>query len=50
VEAVEVQTALAEANSGLAPNNSISRIGIHIGDVMVRQSLPKKSARHARPS
>jgi adenylate cyclase len=51
VEAVEVQTALAEANSGLAPDHSISfRIGIHIGDVMVWQSLPKKSARHARPS
>src|SRR5260370_3370538 len=35
--AVEAQTALAEANSGLAPDRSISfRIGIHIGDVMVR--------------
>jgi adenylate cyclase len=35
--AVEAQTALAEANSGLPPNRRISfRIGIHIGDVMVR--------------
>ena len=35
--AVEVQTALAEANSSLAPDRRISfRIGIHIGDVMVR--------------
>src|SRR6185369_11832547 len=35
--AVEAQTALAEANSGLAPDRRISfRIGIHIGDVMVR--------------
>ena len=35
--AVEEQTALAEANSGLAPDRRISfRIGIHIGDVMVR--------------
>src|ERR1700751_5759956 len=35
--AVEAQTALAEANSGLAPDHRISfRIGIHIGDVMVR--------------
>jgi adenylate cyclase len=51
VQAVKVQTALAEANSGLAPDHSIRfRIGIHIGDVMVGQSLPKKSARHARPS
>jgi adenylate cyclase len=31
--AVEAQTALAEANSSLAPDR---RIGIHIGDVMVR--------------
>ena len=46
-----MQTALAEANSGLAPDHSISfRIGIHIGDMIVRQSLPKKSARHARLS
>jgi adenylate cyclase len=35
--AVKAQTALAEANSGLAPGCSIDfRIGIHIGDVMVR--------------
>jgi len=35
--AVEAQTALAEANSGVAPDRRISfRIGIHIGDVMVR--------------
>jgi adenylate cyclase len=35
--AVEAQTALAEANSGLALERRISfRIGIHIGDVMVR--------------
>jgi adenylate cyclase len=35
--AVEAQTALAEANSSLAPDRLISfRIGIHIGDVMVR--------------
>jgi adenylate cyclase len=35
--AVEAQTALAEANSGLAPDHRISfRIGIHIGDVMIR--------------
>ena len=35
--AVEAQTALAEVNSGLAPDRRISfRIGIHIGDVMVR--------------
>src|SRR5262249_48982492 len=35
--AVEAQTALAEANSTLAPDRRISfRIGIHIGDVMVR--------------
>jgi adenylate cyclase len=35
--AVEAQTALEEANSGLPPNRRISfRIGIHIGDVMVR--------------
>jgi adenylate cyclase len=35
--AVEAQTALAEANSSLAPHRRISfRIGIHIGDVMVR--------------
>src|SRR6201987_1152351 len=35
--AVEAQTALAEANSGLSPDRRISfRIGIHIGDVMVR--------------
>jgi adenylate cyclase len=35
--AVEAQNALAEANSSLAPDRRISfRIGIHIGDVMVR--------------
>ena len=35
--AVEAQTALAEANSSLAPDRRINfRIGIHIGDVMVR--------------
>jgi TolB-like protein len=35
--AVEAQTALAEANAGLAPDRRIDfRIGIHIGDVMVR--------------
>jgi adenylate cyclase len=35
--AVDAQTALAEANSGIAPDRRISfRIGIHIGDVMVR--------------
>jgi adenylate cyclase len=35
--AVEAQTALAEANASLAPDRHISfRIGIHIGDVMVR--------------
>jgi len=35
--AVEAQTALAEANTGIAPDKHINfRIGIHIGDVMVR--------------
>jgi adenylate cyclase len=35
--AVEAQTALAEANSSQAPERRICfRIGIHIGDVMVR--------------
>jgi adenylate cyclase len=35
--AVDAQTALTEANSGIAPDRRISfRIGIHIGDVMVR--------------
>jgi adenylate cyclase len=35
--AVEAQTALAEANASLAPDRRISfRIGVHIGDVMVR--------------
>jgi adenylate cyclase len=34
---VEAQIALAEANSSLAPDRRISfRIGVHIGDVMVR--------------
>jgi len=35
--AVEAQTALAEANTGVTPDKQINfRIGIHIGDVMVR--------------
>jgi TolB-like protein len=35
--AVDAQTALAEANTGVAPDKHINfRIGIHIGDVMVR--------------
>jgi adenylate cyclase len=35
--AVEAQTALAEANSSLAPDKRINfRIGVHIGDVMIR--------------
>ena len=35
--AVDAQTALAEANSGIATDRRISfRIGIHVGDVMVR--------------
>src|SRR6201988_4431269 len=35
--AVDAQTALAKANASLAPDRRISfRIGIHIGDVMVR--------------
>src|SRR5246127_5442312 len=35
--AVEAQTALAEANSQLSPDKRINfRIGIHVGDVMVR--------------
>src|SRR5262249_13414725 len=35
--AVEAQTALAEANSSLAPDRRIHfRIGVHIGDVRVR--------------
>jgi adenylate cyclase len=35
--AVEAQAALAEANSGVAPDKRINfRIGIHIGDVVVR--------------
>jgi adenylate cyclase len=35
--AVEAQNALAEANSGIAADRRISfRIGIHVGDVMVR--------------
>jgi adenylate cyclase len=35
--AVEAQTALADANSSIAPDRRISfRIGVHIGDVMVR--------------
>src|SRR6476660_6298213 len=35
--AVEAQTALADANSSIAPDRRISfRMGVHIGDVMVR--------------
>src|SRR5438477_9198007 len=35
--AVDAQAALAEVNSSLSPNLRISfRIGVHIGDVMVR--------------
>src|SRR5215510_801704 len=35
--AVDAQTALAEANSSLTPDRRITfRIGVHIGDVMVR--------------
>src|SRR5262245_47966476 len=35
--AVDAQAALAEANSSLSPNRHIDfRIGVHIGDVMVR--------------
>ena len=35
--AVDAQTALAEANASLAPDRRINfRIGVHIGDVMVR--------------
>jgi class 3 adenylate cyclase len=35
--AVETQTALAEANAGVPPDRRINfRIGVHIGDVMVR--------------
>src|SRR5262245_51504064 len=35
--AVKAQTALAEANSSVAPDRRISfRVGVHIGDVMVR--------------
>jgi len=35
--AVEAQTALAEANASLAPERRISfRIGVHIGDVLIR--------------
>jgi adenylate cyclase len=35
--AVAAQAALAEANTGVAPEKRISfRIGVHIGDVMVR--------------
>jgi adenylate cyclase len=35
--AIDAQTALAEANASLAPDRRISfRIGIHIGDVMIR--------------
>jgi adenylate cyclase len=35
--AVDAQTALAEANTGVPPDKHINfRIGIHIGDVMVR--------------
>ena len=35
--AVEAQTALAEANTGVPPGRQINfRVGVHIGDVMVR--------------
>jgi len=35
--AVEVQTALAEVNTGIEPDRRIGfRIGVHVGDVMVR--------------
>src|SRR6516165_6347150 len=35
--AVDAQTALAEANTGVPPEKHINfRIGVHIGDVMVR--------------
>src|ERR1700751_3371268 len=35
--AVEAQAALAEANTGVSPDRQINfRIGVHIGDVMVR--------------
>src|SRR5262249_6562477 len=35
--AVEAQTALAHANTGVPPDKHINfRIGVHIGDVMVR--------------
>jgi len=35
--AVDAQTALAEANAGLAPERRINfRMGVHIGDVMIR--------------
>src|SRR3974390_711135 len=35
--AVTAQAALAEANSGIAPDKRINfRIGVHVGDVMVR--------------
>src|ERR1700758_3638174 len=35
--AVEAQTALAEANTGVPPDKRINfRMGVHIGDVMVR--------------
>ena len=35
--AVKAQSALAEANSALAPDRRISfRIGVHIGDVLIR--------------
>jgi adenylate cyclase len=38
--AVEAQAALAEANSGIAADRRISfRIGIHVGDVMVRGGI-----------
>jgi adenylate cyclase len=35
--AVDAQTALVDANASLAPDRRISfRMGVHIGDVMVR--------------
>jgi adenylate cyclase len=45
--AVDAQTALAEANSSLAPDKRINfRIGIHIGDVMVRWGPLRRRCEH----
>jgi hypothetical protein len=42
--AVEAQAALAEANAGLSPDHHINfRIGIHVGDVMVKGCLAMAS-------